>query len=109
MNRSSKIYSMNRNMKIGMIVAGAAAGYALYRYYSLPKDKRDQLIADAKQSIDGFIHGAGETVEKLEHYVDDLGLSEQWKTKLTTIRNLFSELYKEKEEVPKRILLNHPN
>lgn len=96
-------------MKIGMVVAGAAAGYALYRYYSLPKEKRDKLIADAKHSIDEFIHGAGETVEKLEHYVEDLGLNEQWKNRLNTIRQLFSELYQEKPEVPKRVLLNHPN
>ncbi len=96
-------------MKIGMIVTGAVAGYALYRYYNLPKEKREKLLSDAKHSFDDLIHGASETVEKLEHYVEDLGLSEQWKSKLSTIRGLFSDLYREKKETPKRMLLNHPN
>ncbi|MEO6489913.1 MAG: hypothetical protein ABIO04_08255 [Ferruginibacter sp.] len=86
---------MEKKSQVAMIIVGAAAGYALYKFYSMPKEERDELVTTIKDKTRNLLEDAGNTVEKVEHYVAEIKTKgkEQWMDKLLLVKKMFSDLY----------------
>lgn len=86
---------MEKKTQLGMIILGAAAAFAVYKFYSLPKDERDQVVDTLKRKTQDLLDNAEETVEKVEHYVAEIKTKskEEWFDKFYLVKKMFSDLY----------------
>ena len=86
---------MQKSNYIGGIILGAAVALAIYKFYSMPEEERDELLKTVKRRTMELLEDAEHTVEKIEHYVADIkskgehGMIDQ----LYTIKKMLSELY----------------
>lgn len=86
---------MSKSNYIGGLILGAAAALALYKFYSMTPEERDELIADIKEKTHDLLNNAEETVEKVEHYVAKIkekGEGE-WVDKMYLAKKMISEFY----------------
>lgn len=86
---------MQRKTNIGLMIVGAAAAYAIYKFYSMPKEERDEFIDTVKTKTKNLLEDAENTVEKVEQYVEEIKSKgkEQWLDKLYLVKKMFSDLY----------------
>jgi hypothetical protein len=86
---------MSKSNYIGGIILGAAAALAIYKFYSMTPEERDELISDIKEKTHDLLNNAEETVEKVEHYVAQIkekGEGE-WVDKMYLAKKMISEFY----------------
>jgi phage-related protein len=84
-----------QSKQIAGFILGAAAGVALYKYYSMPREKRKEFWEAVKNTTDELLDNADETVEKVEHYVSEIqsrGKGE-WIDKLYILKKMVKALY----------------
>ena len=86
---------MNKSNTIAAVILGAAAGVALIRFFNMPKEKKDIFFSHLKNTTHSLLDEAEETVEKVEHYMDEIKLKEEdeWIDKLYILKRMFKDLY----------------
>lgn len=86
---------MTKSNYIGGIILGAAAALAIYKFYSMPEEERDELLRTIKTRTRELLEDAENTVEKIEHYVADIKSKGEhgWIDQLYTIKKMFSDFY----------------
>ncbi len=86
---------MSKSNYIGGIILGAAAALAIYKFYSMTPEERDELISDIKEKTHELLNNAEDTVEKVEHYVAKIkekGEGE-WVDKMYLAKKMITEFY----------------
>ena len=86
---------MQKSNYIGGIILGAATALALYKFYSMPEEDRDELLKTIKKRTLELLDDAENTVEKIEHYVADIKSKGEhgWIDQLYTVKKMLRELY----------------
>ena len=86
---------MNKSNTIAAVILGAAAGVALIRFFNMPKEKRDAFFSHLKNTTHTLLDDAEETVEKVEHYMDEIKSKgeNEWIDKLYILKRMFRDLY----------------
>ncbi len=86
---------MNKSNTIAAIILGAAAGVALLRFFSMPKEEKDAFLAHLKETTNDLLDNAEDTVEKVEHYMSQIKSrgQNQLVDKLFILKNMFKDLY----------------
>jgi hypothetical protein len=90
---------MAKTNKVAAIILGAAAGVALVKFLSMPKEKRNEFYDFLKEKTNRMLDNAEETVEKVEHYMDefkDKG-EDEWIDKIYILKKMFKDLYGSRE------------
>ena len=86
---------MTKGNQVAAFIIGAAAGVALARFFSMPKEDRQIFYNDLKKKTNQLLDNAEDTVEKVEHYMDefkDKGKGE-WIDKLFILKKMFKNFY----------------
>jgi len=86
---------MAKSNKIAAIILGAAGGFALVKFLSMPKEKRNEFYDYLIDKTHQLLDNAEETVEKVEHYMDEFkGKGEdEWIDKIYILKKMFKNLY----------------
>ena len=86
---------MEKSNTIAAIILGAAAGVAFIRFFNMPKEERTAFFSHLKNTTHLLLDDAEETVEKVEHYMDEIKLKgeNEWIDKLYILKKMFKELY----------------
>ena len=86
---------MAKTNKIAAIILGAAAGVALIKFFSMPKEERDEFFSTIKSRTSELLDNAEDTVEKVEHYIDEYKAKgeNEWIDKLYILKKMFKNLY----------------
>lgn len=86
---------MAKSNTIAAIILGAAGGFALIKFLSMPQEKRNEFYGFLKQKTNELLDNAEGTVEKVEHYMDefkDKGEGD-WIDKIYILKKMFNNLY----------------
>lgn len=86
---------MSKSNIIAAVILGAAASVALIRFFNMPKEERDIYFSHLKNTTSNLLDNADETVEKVEHYMDEIKLKDddEWIDKLYIMKKMFRDLY----------------
>ena len=86
---------MAKTNKVAALILGAAAGVALVRFFSMPKETRNEFCDYLKTRTNQLLDNAEGTVEKVEQYMDEFKASgeNEWIDKLYIIKKMFKSLY----------------
>ena len=86
---------MAKSNKIAAIILGAAGGFVLIKFLSMPKEDRDEFFRYMKNKTHELLNNAEETVEKVEHYMDEFKEKgdDEWIDKIYILKKLFKNLY----------------
>ena len=85
----------NNSKQIAGLILGAAAGFALYKFFSMPKEKRGKFYTHIKITTNELLDNAEETVEKVEPYISEFNSKGEgnWIDKLYILKKMFRNLY----------------
>lgn len=87
---------MNNDTKqIAGLILGAAAGVALYKFFSMPKEEREEFCTHIKDTTNELLDNAEDTVEKVEHFISEFNSTGkgEWIDKLYILKKMFKNLY----------------
>jgi hypothetical protein len=86
---------MAKSNKVAALILGAAAGVALVKYFRMPVEDRNKFCNHLKSQTNLLLDNAEETVEKVEHYMDDFKSKGEgeWIDKLYILKNMVKNLY----------------
>lgn len=86
---------MTKSNKIAAIILGAAGGFALIKFLSMPKEDRNEFYSYMKKKTHDLLDNAEETVEKVEHYMDEFKEKgdDEWIDKIYILKKMFKNLY----------------
>ena len=86
---------MTRSNKIAAIILGAAGGFALIKFLSMPEEERNEFYRYLKNKTHELLDNAEETVEKVEHYMDEFSDKgeDEWIDKIYILKKMFKNLY----------------
>ena len=86
---------MSRSNYIGAIILGASVGVALLKFYSMPKEERDEFLDHLKNKAHDLLDDAEETVEKVKlHFAEiDAKQPDEWVDKLFVVKRLLTNLF----------------
>ncbi len=86
---------MAKSTTIASLILGASIGVALLKFYSMPKEDRDAFLDHLKTTTNELLDDAETTVEKVEHYVDEIRLKgeNKWIEKLYVLKKMFTDFY----------------
>lgn len=86
---------MAKTNKVAALILGAAAGVALVRFFSMPKEERNEFCDHLKTRTNQLLDNAEGTVEKVEQYMDEFKArgENEWIDKLYIIKKMFKSLY----------------
>jgi len=86
---------MAKSDTIAAIIIGAAGGFALIKFLSMPQEKRNEFYGFLKQKTNDLLENTEETVEKVEHYMDEFKEKGEgdWIDKIYILKKMFKNLY----------------
>jgi len=86
---------MSQSKKVAAIILGAAGGFALIKFLSMPQEKRNEFYAFLKNKTNELLDDVEETVEKVEHYMDEFQSKgeDEWIDKIYILKKMFKNLY----------------
>jgi len=86
---------MAKSDTIAAIILGAAGGFALIKFLSMPPEKRNEFYGFLKQKTNDLLENTEETVEKVEHYMDEFKEKGEgdWIDKIYILKKMFKNLY----------------
>lgn len=86
---------MAKSDTIAAIILGAAGGFALIKFLSMPQEKRNEFYSFLKQKTTDLLDNTEETVEKVEHYMDEFKEQGEgdWIDKIYILKKMFKNLY----------------
>ena len=86
---------MSRANYIGAIILGASVGVALLKFYSMPKEERDEFLDYLKNKAHDLLDDAEGTVEKVKHHFAEIDTKapDEWVDKLFVVKRLLTNLF----------------
>jgi glutaredoxin 2 len=86
---------MTNTNKVAELILGAAAGVALVKFFSMPKEEREEFYSHLKNTTHELLDNAEDTVEKVEHFMDEYNSKgkDEWIDKLYIVKKMFKNLY----------------
>ena len=86
---------MSRSNYIGAIILGASVGVALLKFYSMPKEERDEFLDHLKNKAHDLLDDTEGTVEKVkQHFAEiDTKQPDEWVDKLFVVKRLLANLF----------------
>jgi hypothetical protein len=83
------------NKQIAGVILGVAAGWALYKFFSMPDEERHEFVSDIKRKTNDLLDDAEDTVEKVEQYISEINSKGkgEWIDKLYILKKMFRSLY----------------
>lgn len=80
---------------IASLILGASIGFALLKFYSMPEEDKQEFLDHLKKTTNDLLDDAEATVEKVEHYVDEIKLKgeKKWVEKLYVLKKMFTDFY----------------
>jgi DNA-directed RNA polymerase subunit F len=86
---------MARSNYIGGIILGAAVGVALLKFYSMPKEERDEFLDHLKNRAHDLLDDAEGTVEQVKHHFAEIDAKQPHELvdKLFVFKRLLSNLF----------------
>ncbi len=86
---------MARANYIGGIILGAAVGVALLKFYSMPKEERDEFLDHLKNRAHDLLDDAEGTVEQVKHHFAEIDAKQpnELVDKLFVFKRLLSNLF----------------
>jgi glutaredoxin 2 len=86
---------MTNTNKIAALILGAAAGVALVKFFSMPKEERKEFYSHLKNTTHELLDNAEDTVEKVEHFMNEYNSKgkDEWIDKLYIVKKMFRNLY----------------
>ena len=86
---------MAKSTTIASLILGASIGVALLKFYSMPKEEREAFYDHLKNTTNDLLDDAETTVEKVEHYMDEIKLKgeNEWIEKLYVLKKMFTDFY----------------
>lgn len=86
---------MAKSNQIAAIILGAAAGVALVKFFSMPKEEREEFCSHLKNQTTQLLDNAEDTVEKVEQYIDEFKAQgeDEWIDKIYILKKMFRNLY----------------
>ncbi len=91
---------MAKTNQVAAFILGAAAGVALVRFIRMDEEERIAFYNHLKIQTNYLLDHAEDTVEKVEHYMDDyrsIGKTD-WIDKLSVLKKMFRNLYGTKKQ-----------
>ena len=86
---------MTKSDKAALLILAAAAGVAIWRFFNMPAEDRQQFYRQIKEKTNSLLDNAEDTVEKVNHFIteiDDKG-KDDWIDKLYLVKKMFRDLY----------------
>ena len=86
---------MSRSNYIGAIILGASVGVALLKFYSMPKEERDEFLDYLKNKAHDLLDDAEGTVEQVKHHFAEIDAKQkdEWVDKLFVVKRLLTNLF----------------
>jgi len=86
---------MAKSNKIAAVILGAAAGVALVKFLSMPREQRNEFYDFLKSKSRQLLDNAEDTVEKVEQYMDEFKEKgdDEWIDKIYILKKMFKSLY----------------
>lgn len=86
---------MTNTNKVAALILGAAVGVALVKFFSMPKEEKEEFYAHLKNTTHELLDNAEDTVEKVEHFMDEYNSKgkDEWIDKLYVVKKMFRNLY----------------
>jgi hypothetical protein len=86
---------MTNTNKVAALILGAAAGVALVKFFSMPKEEREEFYSHLKNTTHELLDNAEDTVEKVEHFMNEYNSKgkNEWIDKLYIVKKMFRNLY----------------
>jgi hypothetical protein len=86
---------MAKSNKIAAVILGAAAGVALVKFLSMPREQRNEFYEFLKNKSRQLLDNAEDTVEKVEQSMDEFKEKgdDEWIDKIYILKKLFKNLY----------------
>ena len=80
---------------IASLIFGASIGFALLKFYSMPEEDKQDFLDHLKKTTNDLLDDAETTVEKVEHYVDEIKSKgeNRWIEKLYVLKKMFTDFY----------------
>jgi len=90
---------MERSKQVGAIIIGAATLLAIYKFYGMSKEERNEFFSHVRDKTQELLEDADNTVEKVQHYVVQMKDKnpDEWFDKLYLLRKMFSDFYGKKQ------------
>lgn len=86
---------MTNTNKVAALILGAAVGVALVKFFSMPKEEREEFYSHLKNTTHELLDNAEDTVEKVEHFMDEYNSKgkNEWIDKLYVVKKMFKNFY----------------
>ncbi len=86
---------MSKSNRVAAIILGAAGGFALIKFLSLSQEEKNEFYKFLKNKTGELLDNADETVEKVEHYIDEFKSTgeDEWIDKIYILKKMFKNLY----------------
>ena len=86
---------MAKSTTVASLILGASIGLALLKFYSMHKEDREAFFDHLKNTTNDLLDDAETTVEKVEHYMDEIKLKGEndWIEKLYVLKKMFTDFY----------------
>ncbi len=80
---------------IASLILGASIGLAFLKFYSMPEEDKQDFLDHIKKATNDLLDDAETTVEKVEHYVDEIKSKgeKKWVEKLYVLKKMFIDFY----------------
>ena len=86
---------MTKSEKAALVILGAAAGVAIWRFFKMPLADRQEFYRHIKETTSDLLDNAEDTVGKVDHFItqiDEKGKND-WIDKLYLVKKMFKDLY----------------
>ncbi len=86
---------MTKSEKAALVILGAAAGVAIWRFFEMPAEERQEFCRHIRNKTSDLLNNAEDTVEKVDHFItqmDEKG-KDNWIDKLYIVKKMFRDFY----------------
>ncbi len=86
---------MTKSDKAALVILGAAAGVAIWRFFQMPSEERQQFCRHIRETTSDLLNNAEDTVEKVDHFITEIDEKgkDDWIDKLYLVKKMFKDLY----------------
>lgn len=84
---------MSKETTIGALLLGAVAGVALLKFYSMPREERNEFISHLKNRAHDLLDDTEGTLNKVKHHFAEIDNKQNAVDKLLVVKNLLSSLF----------------
>ena len=86
---------MTKSDKAALVILGAAAGVAIWRFFKMPLIERQEFCRHITETTNELLNNAEDTVEKVNHFITEIDEKgkDDWIDKLYLVKKMFRDLY----------------